>query len=485
MKAILTFLSYSEIEQIHGASLRILQETGIKVTSEKVKKLLAENGAEIGGDIVKFPKSVIEEAIRRAPQEITLEARDPKCGLKIPTDEFTLNALSGFAPFVDDFETGERRYATSSDLKDFAIVGDYLDTVDIFWPIVVPSDYPPAIQELHSLLISLRNNRKHITCSCTTEKMAQWHIRLTAAIVGGEAELRKRPIFSALISPITPLTFEKDASEAIVVLAKSGIPIVPMNMVLGGTSAPATIAGILALANAEQLACLAIVQYACPGAPMVYCSEPATANMRTGGIDYSAPQYPLLCAGGAQMARFYKLPNYVADIAPGDKIPGSIAPEHKSAKTIRDMQYDIVSDALLFMNNTDMVANFGSVDEAISASLSKVVLDAEAFEHVRAYQRRFEINDDTLALDIINKVGHGGHFLEMDHTLKHYKKEIWNKKLPQTFVLDPATEGSFTERAQAKVKEILATHKPPLIEEAVEDEIRMIIPAAEKDIMGK
>ena len=485
MRGILTILSDSEIEQIHGASLRILQETGIKIPSEMVKKLLAENGADIDGDIVKFPKPMIEEAIRRAPQEITLGARDPKCEWKIPTNEFTLMATAGFAPFIDDYETGERRYATSSDLKDFAIVGDYLDTVDYFWPIVVPSDYPPAIQELHSLVISLRNNRKHITCSCTTEKMAQWHIRLAAAIAGGEAELRKKPTISTINCTIAPLTIEKDSSEAMLMLAKAGIPIAPMTMALGGTTAPATIAGTIAVANAEELACLAIVQYACPGSPMIYCSEAATANMRTGAIDYSAPEYPLICAGATQMARFYKLPNYVADIAPGDKIPGSLAPKHKSAETLRDMEYTVVCNALLYMIRSDMVANFGSLDEAISSSLSKLVLDAEAFEHARAYQRRFEINDDTLALDIINKVGHGGHFLEMDHTLKHYKKEIWNKKLPQTFVLDPATEGSFTERAEAKVKEILATHKPPLLEEAVEGEIRMIIQAAEKDIMGK
>ena len=485
MRGILTILSDGEIEQIHEASLRILQEIGIKIPSEKVKKLLAENGAELDGDIVRFPKPVIEEAIRRAPRQITLGARDPKCEWKIPTNEYTLMSTAGFTPFVDDFETGERRYATSSDLIEFAIVGDYLDTCDYFWPIVVPSDLPPAIQDFHSLLISLRNNRKHIMCSCTTEKMAKWHIRLASALVGGEAELRKKPIFSTINCTIAPLTIEKDSSEAMVVLAKAGIPIAPMTMALGGTTAPATIAGTLAVANAEELACLAIVQYACPGAPMIYCSEAATANMRTGAIDYDAPEYPLICAGATQMARFYKLPNYVADIAPGDKIPGSLAPKYKPAETITDMQYTIVSNALLYMIRSDMVANFGSLDDAISASLSKLVLDAEAFEHARAYQRRFEINDDTLALDVISKVGHGGHFLDMDHTLRHYKKEIWGKKLPQTFVLDPAGEGSYTERAKAKVREILATHKPPLIKEVVEDEISMIIQAAEKDIMGE
>ncbi|RLC62455.1 MAG: trimethylamine methyltransferase, partial [Chloroflexi bacterium] len=149
MRAVLTFLSDNEVEQIHEASLRILKETGVKVLSEKVRKLLAENGAEIDGEIIKIPKSMVEEAVRRAPREIVLGARESKWDLKIPTEDFPYMASSGLSPFVDDFETGERRYSTASDLRDFALVCDYLDTVDFFSPAVIPNDVPPPFQELH------------------------------------------------------------------------------------------------------------------------------------------------------------------------------------------------------------------------------------------------------------------------------------------------------------------------------------------------
>jgi len=243
MRGVLTFLSDNEVEQIHEASLQILKETGVRISSEKVRKLLAEHGAVIDGDIVKIPKPMVEEAVRRTPREITLGARDPKCNLKIPTEEFPFMATSGFSPFVDDFETGERRYSTSSDLKDFALVGDYLETVDYFWPIVIPNDLTAPIQDFHSLVIALRNNRKHIQCSCVTEKTAQWQVRLASAVVGGEAELRRRPIFSTINCVVAPLIFEKGSAEAMVVLARAGIPIAPMTMVLGGTTAPVTMAG--------------------------------------------------------------------------------------------------------------------------------------------------------------------------------------------------------------------------------------------------
>jgi trimethylamine--corrinoid protein Co-methyltransferase len=484
MRGVLTFLSDSEIEQIHEASLRILKETGVRVPSEKVRKLLAKNGAEIDGDIVKIPKSMVEEAVRMAPREITLGARDPKCDLKIPTEEFPFMATSGFSPFVDDFETGERRYSTSSDLKDFALVSDYLDTVDFFWPIVIPNDLPAPIQDFHSLVIALRNNRKHIQCSCVTGKTAQWQIRLASAVMGDEAELRRRPIFSTINCVVAPLIFEKGSSEAMVVLATAGIPIAPMTMVLGGTTAPVTIAGILAMANAEELASLVIIECANPGAPMIYCSEAAPANMKTGAINYEAPEYPLICAGCAQMARFYKIPDFVADISPGDRLSEPASPGPRS-DTMADVESSMMRMIMNLMARTDISSWLGGVDLAMSAALDKLVFDAETYEHARAYLRRFEVNDDTLALDVIHKVGPGGHFLDTKHTLEHFKKEIWSRELSNTFILDPAAKGSFIERAQAKVREILAKHRAPLIEEAVDKEMSRIIEDAERDIGGE
>jgi len=475
MRALLTFLSDSEVEQIHEASLRILKETGVKILSEKVRKLLAENGAEVDGDIVKIPKSMVEEAVRRVPGKITLGAREPECDLNIPGGEFPFIAPSGFSPFVTtNLETGERKYSTSSDLRDFAILVDYLDEVDYFWPIVIPNDLPAPIQELHAAAIAMRHNRKHIQCSCVTEKTAQWQIRLASAIAGGEAELRKKPIFSTIICVVAPLTFEKDASEAMVVLARAGIPIAPMTMVLGSTTAPVTLAGTLALGNAEELAALVIVEYANPGAPLIYTSEAAPADMKTGEINYKAPEYPLLSVGAAQMTRFYKVPSLVADISLEEVV-----------SDISSFERNVLRVAMAFMSRTDLSAWLGSCDRALSASLDQLILDAEVCKHAHAYLRQFEVNDDTLAMDVIHEVGPGGHFLDKAHTLKHFRREIWSRQLSDTFILGPATQGSYIERARARVKEILAAHTPLPLNESVDKEIKQVLKDGEKDILGK
>jgi len=474
MRAALNFLSEGEVEQIHGASLRILKETGVKVHSEKVRRLLVENGAEIDGDIVKIPGSLVEEAIKKAPKEITLCAREPKCDLRIPTDDCRFLSTSGFSPFITtNLETGERRYSTSSDTKDFAIVGDYLDTVDCFWPTVIPGEVPPSLQELHALAIAFENNRKHIQCSCVTKEAAKWQIRLAATIAGGEEELKKRPLFSTINCPVAPLTFEESASEAMVILAKAGIPTGPVTAALAAATAPATIAAAVAMGNAEELASLVIIECAEPGAPMIYASEVAPANMKTGEMNYQGSAYLLLSAAGAQMARFYKIPSLAADV--------SIEAAHS------DLMYferNVLKAAMHFMCKSDLSPSLGGCDVAMSASLDQLILDAEICEHARAYLRTFELNDDSLSFDIIHKVGPGGHFLGEKHTVEHFKKEIWNRELSYTFVLDAAMKGSFVERARAKVKEILATHTPPPVAEGVHKEMERILRDAKKDILG-
>jgi len=173
------------------------------------------------------------------------------------------------------------------------------------------------------------------------------------------------------------------------------------------------------------------------------------------------------------MARFYKIPDLVSDIsleeAPFDPL---------------SFERNVLKVAMSFMGRTDISPWLGSRDLALSASLDQLVLDAEVCEHARAYLRRFEVSDDTLALDVIHKVGPGGHFLGDRHTVEHFKKEIWSRTMADTFLLDPMSEGSFSEKAKVKVKEILSTHKAPPIKEAVRKEMEQILKDAEKDILG-
>ncbi|HOJ85028.1 MAG TPA: trimethylamine methyltransferase family protein, partial [Bacillota bacterium] len=181
MKALFGFLNGDEAAQIHEASLAVLEKTGIKVESEKVRRLLARHGAREEGSKVRLPREMATEAIKQVRRQFVLTARDPAWHLTVPSGS-TLNATSGYAPFVHDLETDEKRSSTGQDLRDFAVVADYLDAVAFFWPLAMPTDGPPPLEELSALDISLRHTRKHIQCSCSAEKTARWQVRLAAAV---------------------------------------------------------------------------------------------------------------------------------------------------------------------------------------------------------------------------------------------------------------------------------------------------------------
>jgi len=449
----LTFLSDDEIASIHETSLRVLQEIGIKAVSKKVQRLLAENGAEVDDSrsTVKIPDTLVEEAISKAPEEMVLCGRNPNLDLSLPVKELPFVATSGFSVFMRDFETGEKRMTNSSDLKDFAVLSDYLDQVDFFWPIVTPTELPPPLQRVHGLAISFENTEKHVQHEALTEKDAKWQIKLAATIVGSEEKLKRRPIFSSVNCPVSPLVFEEGSSEAMVELARAGIPVVPMSMALCGSTAPATIAGTLVIINAENLGALVLLQCADPGAPVIYCAESTPANMKTGEINYEAPEFPLIAAGATQMARLYKLPCYTTPIG-----------------------------LLTQMGRGDISADFGSLENAESAALEQVILDVEEWEQAKAYLRRFKINEETLGFDAIKDVGPGGNFLGAKHTLEHFQEEIWLKK--ETTIL-PSTSDSLIERAKEKVRQILASYVPLQLEEEVKNEIGQILRECEKDIL--
>jgi len=470
----LTFLTEDEVARIHEKSLKVLQEVGLRIYSKKVQDLLAENGSEVdaSSNLVKIPASLVEESIKKAPKEITLYGREPKGNIKLPSKVFPFATLSGFSVFMRDMKTGEKRATRASDLKDFAVLSDHLDAVDFFWPIVTPTEVPPPVQMVHGLAVSFENTGKHVQYQAISEQQARWQIKLASAIVGDEEMLRKKPIFSSIQCSVSPLQFERGSSEAMVKLARAGIPISPMSMALGSLTAPATMAGILVIINAENLGALTIVECANPGAPLIYCAESTPADVRTGAINYKAPEIPLISAGCAQMARFYGLPCQVAQMGM-DETPADLESLGKFAAGF----------ALNNMVRTDITGGFGSLEAAESAALEQVILDVEAWETARAFLRSFEVNEETLAFDVIRKVGPGGNFLGMKHTLEHFRREIWLRRLSDTVLLEKSAGGSLAEKAKAKVREILSTHKPSPIEADVEREMRQIIKDCEKDML--
>ena len=469
----ISFLSEDELNTIHNASLEVLENTGIRVTDEAVLDILKKTGA--GVDYVKkhvtIPRGLVEEALRRAPKTTTYAARNPEYDVVLNKQKAHFWAEGG-APFIVDRETGERRYSRLEDSAQWAVLADYLDHFHFLWPVGQATNVPSGMRGIVGMCTALRNTEKHVGVGASSAQAAQYQIEIAAAIVGGREQLRKRPIISANVCPISPLSYEDEMTDAIIEYAKAGLPILMWPMPLMGETSPATLSGTMVINNAEVLGGLTALEFASPGVPVVYTAGVGTVDFKTGSGIIS-PEGTLMNLALAQLAYHYDLPMQVGSSG--------------SASKTLDLQagYDDAISLLAHMLIVpDMVMGFGSLDSALTSSMEALVIDNEIIDYALRYTQGFEVNDETLAVDVIDKVGPGGIFLGEKHTLQHFK-ERWPSRLSDIDSFEAWQKKgskSIGEVAHEKVKEILATHKPEPIAEDVEKEIAQILKRATAEL---
>ena len=471
----ISFLSESEIEAIHDASLRVLEKTGIKVMSKTALDILKKAGAKVKGDSghVIIPRNLVEEALEMAPRTVKYGARNPKNDFELKGQKLYFCAMGG-SPFMLDIETGKWRYSTSEDIARCATIADYLDHVHLIWPLGACSDVPAPMRYIVDMYTSLRNCEKHFEGDTTNAKEARYQIEIASTIVGGREELRKRPIISFVICPMSPLSYDKGTIEASIELGRAGIPVVMYPMPTTGGTSPATPAGTVVIINAEVLGVLVIHEFANPGAPVVYGGAVGTMDFKT-GANILSPEKNLMEQALSQLAHYYGLPSEMC--ATGDT----------TSKTL-DMQagYErAISTIPQVMTTPDIVLGTGSLGGARITSAEALVIDNEIIDYALRYTEGFEVSDDTLAVDIIDKVGPAKVFLGEKHTVQNFR-DRWAPKLSDisTFeVWEEQGSKAIDELAREKVREILAIHKAAPLPEDVEQEIGKILKRAETELL--
>ncbi|HEX9908930.1 MAG TPA: trimethylamine methyltransferase family protein [Thermoplasmata archaeon] len=450
-------LSEDDIELVHEKTLRILQETGVLVRSDKALKVLEDGGASVdkASMTARLTEALVKDTIRKMPKIARLCARNPKRDMLAPRDGPPFMATSGTAIYMTDLGTGQRRTTTGKDLRDFMTLCDAMEPLDYVWPIVTAHDEPDATHALSELAISLQSTTKHVQGEAVSAHEARGEIEVGSAIVGGADELSKRPIFSVIQCPICPLEFEKGSVEAVMEFAKAGIPVVSMSMALCGLTSPATLAGTIAIVNAENLASFAISQMTKSGAPVIYSSESVAPNMMTGEIHYGALEEMLLSSAAAQMAKHYGAPSMVGGFGTG------LAGEYPGISADPAELFYATSTCL---TSTDFASGIGGLDQAKGASLEQIVIDCDLWEMLREMRKKVSLDSDRFVTDLIKSVGPGGTYLKSPHTMKNMRKELFlpsqeKMKLYQQYRLD-SDQKKLVSAAKERAKEILASHRP-------------------------
>jgi len=465
----LNLLSRDGIERIHYAALDILEHTGMAVRSEKGQKILREAGCDVDkkSAVVKFPPSLVEECTRINDRVVTFYGRTRKHDARLDFDHVHV-CSDGNGTDAMDFETRERRPSRKSDIAKSAFIADALKGHGINWPNVTSQDVPQRTRHIHDLQASLENTEKHITIATDT---SVWEVEdvldLAAAAAGGTEELRRRPLISSIHTSFSPLQIEGESLDAGLRIAEENIPICFYVMPGPGSTGPATLAGSVALAIAEVLGGNTIFQLHRRGTPLVFSCGIANLDMKSSTRAGGSPEHGLTSAAYAQMAHHYGFPALVGGFVTTSKEPDEQAAYEKFASAVTPI-----------LAGADMIAGIGLIEDCRTIWLGQLVIDDEMSRIIGRMAQGVEVNDETLALDVIHKVGIGKDYLSQRHTLEHYKTEHFVPIVTDRSSFDTwMAKGSknLLTRAQEEVQRIFKEHTvEPVRSEVAETAAKLI-----------
>ncbi len=310
----LNMFTDDELAELHRATLDVLSDAGIMVLNDEAQEIFYSHGCKVDKktNIVKVPPYLVEEAIRSAPPKVLLAGRNPKYDVVLEGTRVAYTTF-GVAIKVLDLETGKVRESTNKDLAESAILADAAEGVDVLSQTVTPRDAPPEIEDLVAAETCFTNCSKHFHhIDLLSAESVRRFFDMGAAIAGGEEEMRRRPVCSVLICPVSPLQLSPEASEVIVESARVGLPCNILSEALSGGTAPVTSAGTLIVHNAEVLGGITLSQLTKKGAPIIYGSSTTMLDLSFVNAPVGAPELGMLSAAVAKLGQYYNLPTYVA-----------------------------------------------------------------------------------------------------------------------------------------------------------------------------
>jgi trimethylamine--corrinoid protein Co-methyltransferase len=404
----LSILSDKQLDQLKSATLKILEKTGIHCPSEKALHVYAEHGAQVDfeSQIVKLPPDVVLDSLSHAPRYYTMGALSQDHDIKLDGTAFYC-ATDGSGTKTIDFETRKLRPSVKDDLAKTARLADYLSSIGFYWPMVSAQDYP-AIAPLHELDASFNNTVKHVQTETVVDEIeARYAVEMTRVIAGDETTMRERPPLSSLICNIAPLAQDKGGLEAALVFAEAGLSVGFMSMANTGSTAPATIAGTIAVADAEMVSAMVLVQMACPGAPTYHSMMPGVTHPRTGAYLSSSS---IVYAIGVELAHMWGVPTLAGTF-------GGDAPEPGSWKVGEG-----AGAMLCALCGAETGSGMGLQKGSTVLYPEGLVLDAEVYHDIRENLTGLDLSQEELAPDVIEAVGPRGHFLRQRHTRRNMRK---------------------------------------------------------------
>lgn len=460
-------LSPKDLEELKGKTLYLLEEVGVHFPSNKALKIFADNGANVDMDkqVVRIPPDLVKKAMATAPRTIVLGGRKERLDLNLDgTSSYVSTA--GTAPNFIDLETRQKRPSQKEDLSFIARICDALPMVSLVWSVVTSQDYgvTAPVHDCHALLTS---TLKHVRgARGMFPQLAPYIIEMASVVAGGEEEIRQHPPISATITSLTPLAYDKFSIECALIYAKAGLPVMFMAKPILCSTAPASILGAISVGDAEVISGMVLTQLAYPGAPVMHILWVDQMHPITGECLYHNP-----------------LPWNVIAIQLGHSwnVPcggGAIMETSASGAGWRSGAASGFGAATIPICGSELCGFIGLLSGMIFTP-EQLFLDHECLLNAHSFYNGFDFNVSDIPLDLIKKVGHGGHYLSEEHTIQHIRDFRFSPLMREKNEDDSYINSQ--EIAWAEINKINQEHNPEPLSEETLSELRKIVAAADRE----
>ena len=456
-------LDEERLERLHDASMRILEQLGIEVLNDEALDILARHGATVdrANRRVRLDRALVLAFVAKAPESFTLHAPNPERDLVIGARHVVFNAVSS-APNCSDLDAG-RRPGTQVDFRNLLKLAHSLPILHLPAGYAVePADLPPATRHLDCLHDYARLTDRAWRCSALGAARVEDAVAMNAILRGlGREELAQKPGVMTVINTNSPLRADGAMVDGLMAMARARQPVIVTPFTLAGAMAPVTLAGALALQNAEALALIAFLQMVAPGAPVVYGGYTSNVDMKTGAPAFGTPEYTRAAFIGGQLARRYRLPYRSSNACAANAVDAQAAYESE------------MSLWGAVMGGANVVAHgAGWMEGGLVASYEKMVVDAEMLQMLAEFLKPLAVDKEALALDAIAEVGPGGHFFGAAHTLARFETAFYAPLVSdwrnfESWRLAGAEDAA--QRANKIWKQLLREYEAPPLEAAVDE----------------
>ena len=455
------------LDAIHESAVQIIEDIGISVAHEEGRTILEEAGATVDHDdeMVWIPRSIIEDAVETAPAEFTLHGRGEDRSVDVGGDDYALASAYG-APNILTYDEGRRR----STIEDYELLAKLAQSEDVItvtgYNLVEPNDVRQEVKHYEMIKRSLTLTDKPVMGSVYGEDRAKASLDMVG-IANDDRELSK-PYVAGVVNSVSPRQWDTKMTGGLLEYAKHGQPVLVSPAVMANASGPSTLAGSLALANAEILTGITMAQLVNPGTPVVYGLPSSNVDIRNGAFAIGSPEGALFVNYAAQAGRYYGVPSR----AGGTLTDAKTVDDQSGAEAMMQMMVTMQSGINYVLHAAGILSSYSAM------SPEKYVLDAERIRYIKRFLEGYDLNEDTFALDLLAEVEPGGHFLNKRHTLEHggsdhYMTDIFNRQSYDDW--ESAGEPDAFDLAHQRVTEIEEQYEPPALDADLRSELEEFV----------